>query len=102
MRRFRGNAPALPGPHVLAAGQPAVGNAVRPGGLSAEAVDLVLLVGLEVALVPEPARAALPGQDVRGYPVKEPPVVAGDDRAAGELKERVLQARQRFYVEIVS
>src|SRR5690349_24333263 len=32
--------PALPGPHVLAAGQPAVGNAVRAGGLGAEAVDL--------------------------------------------------------------
>ena len=85
----------------LAAGQPAVGDAVRPGGLGAEAVDLVLLVGLEVALVPEPVRAALPGQDVRRHPVEEPPVVAGDDRAAGEFEQRVLQARQRLHVQVV-
>ena len=45
----------------LAAGEPAIGDPVRAGGLGAEAVDLVLLVGLEVALVPEPVRAALPG-----------------------------------------
>src|SRR5689334_21055506 len=85
----------------LVAGQPAVGDAVRAGGLGAETVDLVLLVGLEVALVPEPVRAALPGQDVRGHPVQEPPVVAGDDRAAGELEQRVLQARQGLDVEVV-
>src|SRR4029077_6804162 len=78
----------------LVAAEPAVGDAVRAGGLGAEAFDLVLLVGLEVALVPEPVRAALPGQDVRGHPVKEPPVVAGDDRAAGALPERVLQGRR--------
>src|SRR6516162_9055161 len=83
------------------AGQPAVGDAVRAGGLGAEAVDLVLLVGLEVALVPEPVRAALPGQDVRGHPVQEPAVVAGDDRAAGELEQSVLQARQGLDVEVV-
>src|SRR5215472_7012435 len=85
----------------LVAGQLAVGDAVRASGLGAEAVDLVLLVGLEVALVPEPVRAALPGQDVRGHPVQEPPVVAGDDRAAGELQQRVLQARQGLDVEVV-
>src|ERR1700760_4381106 len=85
----------------LAAGQPAVGDAVRAGGLGAEAVDLVLLVGLEVALVPEPVRAALPGQDVRRHPVQEPPVVAGDDRAAGKLEQRVLQAAEGLDVQVV-
>src|SRR5579875_822544 len=82
----------------LAAGEPAVGHAVRAGGFRAEAVDLVLLVALEVALEPEPVRAALPGQDVRGHPVEEPAVVAGDDRAARELQQRVLQRRQRLHV----
>src|SRR5262249_16052886 len=85
----------------LVAAELAVGDTVRPGGLGAEAVDLVLLVGLEVALVPEPVRAALPGQDVRRHPVEEPPVVAGDDRAAGELQQGVLQARQGLDVEVV-
>ena len=74
---------------------------MRAGGLGAEALDLVLLVGLEVALVPEPVRAALPGQDVRGHPVEEPPVVAGDDGAAGEVEQRVLQTGQGLDVEVV-
>src|SRR6201999_2148425 len=85
----------------LTAGELAVGDAVRAGGLGAEALDLVLLVGLEVALEPEPVRAALPGQDVRRDPVEEPAVVGRDDRAAGELQERVLQARQGLDVEVV-
>src|SRR4029077_4006700 len=73
--QVRGALPRRPGR--LVAGEPAVGHAVRTGRFGAEAVDLVLLVGLEVALEPEPVRAALPGQDVRGHPVKEPSVVAG-------------------------
>src|SRR6202041_2902893 len=79
-------------PAALAPGQLAAGHPQRarpPGG---EPLDLVLLVGLEVALEPEPVRAAFPGQDVCRYPVKEPAVVAGDDRAAGELHHRVLPA----------
>src|ERR1700739_2685645 len=68
-----------------ASGELAVGDAVRTGGFGAEPLDLVLLVGVEVALEPEPVRATLPGQDVRGDPVEKPPVVAGDDRTAGEL-----------------
>src|SRR5262252_8537797 len=39
----------------------AVGDPVRPGGLRAEAVDLVLLVRLEVALEPEPLVRLLVG-----------------------------------------
>src|SRR5271165_7348945 len=74
---------------------------MRAGGLSAEALYLVLLVGLEVALEPEPVRAALPGQDVRGDPVEEPPVVASDHGAAGELQKRVLQAREGLDVQVV-
>src|SRR5262249_62278131 len=84
----RGTPPAWPraAPAIRsAAGEPSVGDAVRPGGLGAEAIDLVLLVGLEVPLEPEPVRAALPGEDVRGDPVQEPPVVTGDHRAAGKL-----------------
>src|SRR5215475_5515367 len=85
----------------LTAGELAVGDAVRAGRLRAEALDLVLLVGLEVALEPEPVRAAFPGQDVRCHPVEEPAVVARDHGAAGELKERVLQAGQGLDVEVV-
>src|ERR1700742_4228810 len=85
----------------LTAGELAVGDAVRAGGLSAETLDLVLLVGLEVALEPEPVRAALPGQDVRRHPVQEPPVVAGDDRAARELQQRVLQAPEGLDIQVV-
>src|SRR5262249_40243821 len=84
-----------------AAGEPPVGDAVRAGGLGTEAGDLVLLVGLEVPLEPEPVRAALPGADVRGDPGEQPPVVAGDHRAAGELDERVLQRAERLHVKIV-
>src|SRR6266487_5751431 len=65
-----------------AARQLAVCHPVRPGGFSAKAIDLVLLVGLEVPLEPEPARSALPGQNVGCDPVEEPAVVAGDHGAA--------------------
>src|SRR5262249_51080429 len=69
--------------------------------LDSEPLDLVLLVRLEVALKPEPAGTALPGQDVRRDPVKEPPVVAGDHGAAGELQQRVLQRRESLDVQVV-
>src|SRR6201999_4158216 len=58
----------------VVAAELAVGDAVRAGGLGAETLDLVLLVGLEVAFEPEPVGPALPGQDVGGDPVQEPPV----------------------------
>src|SRR5258706_6906301 len=84
-----------------ASGQLAVGDAVRPRSLGAQPVDLVLLVRLEVALEPEPARTALPGQDVGRDTVKEPAVVAGDHRAARELKQRILQRREGLDVQVV-
>src|ERR1700710_1042008 len=77
------------------AGQLAVGDRVRAGGFRPEQLDLVLLVAVEVDLEPEPlrrvVRRALPRQDVRRDAVEEPAVVRGDDGAAGELEQRVLQ-----------
>src|SRR5579859_2171823 len=85
--------------------QLAVGHRVRPGRLRAEPVDLVLLVRLEVALEPEPFRrvlvVALPGEDVRGDPVEEHPVVRDHHGAAGEVEQRVLQGAERLDVEVV-
>src|SRR4051812_22633769 len=82
------------------AGQTAVGDPVRAGRLEAEALDLVLLVGREVALEPEPLGVVLvvtlPGQDVGGDAVEEPPVVGGDHGAAGEVEDRVLERGQRL------
>src|SRR4028118_1230742 len=73
-----------PGTSLIASrpSQPAVGGPVRTRRLGPEPGDLVGLVVGEVALVPEPLGlllvVALPGQDVGGHPVQEPPVV-GDD-----------------------
>src|SRR5919199_4597576 len=59
-------------------GELAVSDPVRPSGLSAEPVQLVVLVALEVALEPEPPSrivvGTLPSQDVGGHPVEEPSV----------------------------
>src|SRR6202042_1533465 len=57
----------------LVPGQLPVGDPVRAGCLGTEPLDLVLLVGVEVALEPEPGRPTFPGQDVGGDPVQEPP-----------------------------
>ena len=71
----------------------------------AEALDLVLLVGLEVALEPVPVGGvllgALVGEDVRRDAVEEPPVVGDDHGAAGELEQRVLERAERLDVEVV-
>ena len=76
----------------------AVRGAVRLRGIGAEALDLVRLVRLEVALEPVPVRrvllGALVGEDVRRDAVEEPPVVGDDHGAAGELEQRVLEARR--------
>src|ERR1700730_15558192 len=55
------------------------------------------------ACPPTPASCTgpLPARYLRGHAVKEPPVVPGDDAAPRELKDRVLQARQGFDVEVV-
>src|SRR4051794_13928599 len=83
----------------------AVGRAVGLGRVRAEAGDLVLLVRLEVALEPVPVGRvllrALVGEDVGRDPVEEPPVVGDDHGTAGVLEKGVLQARQRFDVEVV-
>src|SRR5690625_429312 len=77
-----------------AARELAVRDRVRTRGLRAQTLDLVLLVGLEVALEPEPVRVAFPSQDVSGHAVQEPAVVGGDHGAAREVQERVLQRAQ--------
>src|SRR5215207_8537997 len=82
-----------------------VGDPVRPGGVGPEAVDLVLLVRVVVALEPEPSvwafLCSLPSEHVRGHPVQEHSVVRDDHRAAGELQQRVLEAGQRLHVQVV-
>src|SRR5699024_2422010 len=83
----------------------AVRHAVRTRRVSAETLDLVLLVGLEVALEPVPVRGvllrALVREDVRRDPVEEPAVVRDDDRAARELEQRVLERAEGLDVEVV-
>jgi hemoglobin len=76
----------------LSAGQLAVGDRVRPGRLRAEPLDLVLLVGLgcprtrtSSSRPPRPGCAWRCGQ--------EPPVVAGDHRAAGNSSGPLQRAR---------
>ena len=44
---------------------------------------------------------ALPRQDVRSDAVQEPAVVRGDDRAAGERQQRLLERLERLGVEVV-
>src|SRR3712207_6517144 len=87
------------------ASQLAVGDGVRSGGVGAQPLDLVLLVGLEVAFVPVPLGrvgvVALPREDVGGDPVQEPPVVADHHGTAGKLQQGVLQRTQGLYVQVV-
>src|SRR5262249_15976003 len=71
------------------------------GGVGSEAAHLILLVVLEVALEPFDVAVALERQNVRGDAVEEPAIVADDDRAAGEIFERLLERAQRIDVEIV-
>src|SRR3954467_7326479 len=82
--------PASTVPRGLVAGQAAVGHAVRLGRLRTQPLDLVLLVGLEVALEPVPLSVivirAFVGEDVGSHPVEEPAVVGDDNRAAGEFQ----------------
>src|SRR5690606_6476298 len=87
-------------------GELPVGDPVGLRRLGTETLDLVLLVRLEVALEPEPLRLAvlveaLPREDVGGDVVEEGAVVRDDHGAAGELQQRVLQARERLDVEVV-
>src|SRR6266568_7267102 len=74
---------------------------VRDGGIDAKPPLLVLLVILEIALEPFDVALALERQHVGGDAVEEPAVVADDDRAAGEILERLLERAQGIDVEIV-
>src|SRR5690606_33470609 len=96
--------PVLPA-RTSVAGQAAVGHAVRARGLLAQAGDLVLQVGLEVALEPVPVRrvllGALEGEDVGRHAVQEPAVVGDDHGAAGELQQSVLERAEGLHVQVV-
>jgi hypothetical protein len=46
-------------------------------------------------------RVALESQDVGGYPVEKPAVVANDDSAAREILKGFFQGSHCIYVEIV-
>ena len=76
-----------------------------PSRLGPEALDLVLLVGCEVALEPVPVGrilvGSLPSEDVGGHAVEEPAVVGDDHGAAGELQQGVLQAGEGLGVQVV-
>ena len=107
-RALRGLPPQLdltaaPAQKASVAGQLAVGHAVRPGGVGAEALDLVGLVGLELPSNQyhfAGSRLTLVGENVRRHPVEEPPVVADDDGAARELEQRVLERAEGLDVEV--
>src|SRR6478752_308951 len=90
---------------VSVTGELAVGGPVRTSGVGAQAVDLVRLVRLEVALEPVPPVGVLVGafvrEDVRRDAVEEPPVVRDHHGAPGELQQRVLERLQRLDVEVV-
>src|SRR5436190_19094868 len=75
--------------------------ALRLGALFAEALLLVGLVFLVVAVEERPLRVALGRQDVRRDAVEEPPVVADHHDRSGELEQRVLERAQRLDVEVV-
>src|SRR5688572_672698 len=62
---------------------------VRDGGIDPEAALLVLLVVLEIALEPFHVAVALEGQNVGRNAVEEPAIMADDDRAAGEILQRL-------------
>src|SRR5579864_5663073 len=59
---------------------------VRTVRLGAELPVAELLVLGEVPVEPAHFRVALEGEHVRRDPVEEPPIVADDDRAAGEVE----------------
>ena len=82
-------------------GQLAIGRPVRPRGFLAEAADLVLLIGFEIAFEPFDVAVAFERQDVRRQAIEEEAVVADDHRAAGEILDRLLERAQRLDVEIV-
>src|SRR5690606_31018618 len=91
--------------HASVPGELAVRDPVRARRVGAQALDLVRLVSLEVALEPVPLRGvllgALPREDVGRDAVEEPPVVRDDDGAARELEQRVLERAESLDIEVV-
>ena len=85
--------------------QLAMGDAMRIRGSLTQALDLVLLVGLEVTLEPVPLvgmlLGPLPREDVGGDAIQEPTVVRDNDGATGESQEGILQGAQRLDVQVV-
>src|ERR1700683_769043 len=74
---------------------------MRDDGVLAEPPHLVLLVILEITLEPLDMAVAFEGQDMGGDTIEEPAVMADDDRAAGEILQRLFQRTQRVDIEIV-
>src|SRR3546814_4788870 len=67
----------------------------------AEAADLVLFIGSEIALEPFDMAVALERQDVRREAIEEEAVVADDHHAAREILKRLFEGGERFGVEVV-
>ena len=80
-------------------------HAVGLSSLGAEALHLVLLVGLEVTLEPVPLIrvlvGALPSQDVGCHAVQEPTIVRDDHCTAGEFQQRIFQGCEGLNVQVV-
>src|SRR5262249_3351124 len=71
---------------------------LRLGTQTPLAVRFVILV---VPLEPDDLAVALEREHVRRDAIEEPAVVADDDRAAGEVEQRLLERAERVDVEIV-
>src|SRR3546814_674358 len=67
----------------------------------AEAADLVLFIGFEIAFEPFDMAVALEREDVRREAIEEEAVMADDHRAAREILQRLFECGERFGVEIV-
>src|SRR5438874_105085 len=67
----------------------------------AEAADLVLFVGREIALEPGDFAVPLEREDVGRQAIEEEAVVADHHRATGETLDRFLERAERLDVEVV-
>src|SRR6218665_149461 len=78
---------------------------VRFCRVRAESFNLVGFIGLKISLEPVPvcriSLGAFVGENVRGDPVEEPPIVGDDNGASWKLKKRVFEAGEGFDVEVV-
>src|SRR6218665_780403 len=78
---------------------------VRFCRVRAESFNLVGFIGLKISLEPVPVcrifLGAFVGENVRGDPVEEPPIVGDDHGASWKLKKCVFEAGEGFDVEVV-